>query len=272
MSWLTMMIAGGVRRSLLRHPPSIANRQWKTGAMRLRMDLAYDGSGFHGWARQDGLRTVQGELEAALATVLRRAVGRGDAARAAPTPACMPAARSPTSTSRIRAWSRPSCVVALDGVLPDDISRTPRGRRPRRLRRPLLGGVAPLRLPDRRPARVRRPADARARARLAATPRPRRDRPGLGAAARPPRLRVVLQAARGRDDDPHAPGPLVGTRRRRRSWSGPSAPTPSATTWCARSSAASSRSARAGGRRRGQARCSPRRRATRRSPWCRPTG
>ncbi len=39
--------------------------------MRLRMDLAYDGAGFHGWARQDGLRSVQGELEAALATVLR---------------------------------------------------------------------------------------------------------------------------------------------------------------------------------------------------------
>jgi tRNA pseudouridine38-40 synthase len=36
------------------------------------MDLAYDGAGFHGWARQDGLRTVQGELEAALDTVLRR--------------------------------------------------------------------------------------------------------------------------------------------------------------------------------------------------------
>src|SRR5689334_19536494 len=39
--------------------------------MRLRIDLAYDGGGFHGWARQDGLRTVQGELEGALATVLR---------------------------------------------------------------------------------------------------------------------------------------------------------------------------------------------------------
>ena len=39
--------------------------------MRLRIDLAYDGSGFHGWARQDELRTVQGELESALATVLR---------------------------------------------------------------------------------------------------------------------------------------------------------------------------------------------------------
>jgi tRNA pseudouridine38-40 synthase len=39
--------------------------------VRLRMDLAYDGGGFHGWATQRELRTVQGELEAALATVLR---------------------------------------------------------------------------------------------------------------------------------------------------------------------------------------------------------
>jgi len=39
--------------------------------VRLRIDLAYDGGDFHGWAAQPGLRTVQGELEAALATVLR---------------------------------------------------------------------------------------------------------------------------------------------------------------------------------------------------------
>ncbi|MDO7868708.1 tRNA pseudouridine(38-40) synthase TruA [Nocardioides jiangxiensis] len=39
--------------------------------MRIRMDLAYDGGGFKGWARQPALRTVQGELEAALATALR---------------------------------------------------------------------------------------------------------------------------------------------------------------------------------------------------------
>lgn len=38
---------------------------------RLRIDLAYDGAGFHGWARQPGLRTVQGELEGALGTVWR---------------------------------------------------------------------------------------------------------------------------------------------------------------------------------------------------------
>ena len=39
--------------------------------MRLRLDLAYDGSAFHGWAIQPSLRTVQGEIETAIATVLR---------------------------------------------------------------------------------------------------------------------------------------------------------------------------------------------------------
>lgn len=39
------------------------------------MDLAYDGTEFRGWARQPGERTVQGELEAALGTVLRAPVG-----------------------------------------------------------------------------------------------------------------------------------------------------------------------------------------------------
>ncbi|WP_395691108.1 tRNA pseudouridine(38-40) synthase TruA [Nocardioides sp.] len=39
--------------------------------MRIRLDLSYDGTDFHGWAAQPGLRTVQGELAAALATLLR---------------------------------------------------------------------------------------------------------------------------------------------------------------------------------------------------------
>ncbi|MES2172129.1 MAG: tRNA pseudouridine(38-40) synthase TruA [Actinomycetota bacterium] len=39
---------------------------------RLRLDIAYDGSGFSGWSRQPALRTVQGVLEAALATVFAR--------------------------------------------------------------------------------------------------------------------------------------------------------------------------------------------------------
>ena len=39
--------------------------------VRLRLDLAYDGGAFYGWAKQPTLRTVQGELEQALHTILR---------------------------------------------------------------------------------------------------------------------------------------------------------------------------------------------------------
>lgn len=49
-----------------------------------RLDIAYDGTGFRGWARQQRQRTVQGELESALSTYLRAPVttavaGRTDA-------------------------------------------------------------------------------------------------------------------------------------------------------------------------------------------------
>ena len=50
----------------------------------MRLDIEYDGTGFRGWAVQPGLRTVQGELEAGLETMLREPVrltvaGRTDA-------------------------------------------------------------------------------------------------------------------------------------------------------------------------------------------------
>lgn len=38
--------------------------------MRIRLDISYDGSHFRGWARQPGLRTVQGDLETALERII----------------------------------------------------------------------------------------------------------------------------------------------------------------------------------------------------------
>jgi tRNA pseudouridine38-40 synthase len=42
------------------------------GATRIRFDIAYDGSNFNGWSKQPNQRTVQGEIEQAMATVFRR--------------------------------------------------------------------------------------------------------------------------------------------------------------------------------------------------------
>jgi len=52
--------------------------------VRLRLDIAYDGTEFAGWARQAGQRTVAGTIDEALSTVFRvplraRAAGRTDA-------------------------------------------------------------------------------------------------------------------------------------------------------------------------------------------------
>ena len=50
----------------------VADDEQRAEFVRLRVDLAYDGTDFSGWARQPGLRTVQGELESALNTVFRK--------------------------------------------------------------------------------------------------------------------------------------------------------------------------------------------------------
>ncbi len=52
--------------------------------IRVRLDIAYDGTDFHGWATQRGLRTVAGVLQEKLSLVMRRDVeltvaGRTDA-------------------------------------------------------------------------------------------------------------------------------------------------------------------------------------------------
>lgn len=66
--------------------PPAAERGRAVGpeTLRLRLDLAYDGGAFSGWAAQPGLRTVEGELTAALEAVTRVPVrltvaGRTDA-------------------------------------------------------------------------------------------------------------------------------------------------------------------------------------------------
>jgi tRNA pseudouridine38-40 synthase len=67
--------------SRIDNEPAIGNGG---GLVRLRLDIAYDGTEFAGWALQTGQRTVAGVLDDALSTVFRvpvrlRAAGRTDA-------------------------------------------------------------------------------------------------------------------------------------------------------------------------------------------------
>jgi tRNA pseudouridine38-40 synthase len=98
--------------------------------VRLRLDLAYDGSDFHGWAAQPGLRTVQGLLEAALAQVLRleaapvTCAGRTDAGVHARGPvAHLDTSEDVLEAVRGRGTAAAVEVLArrLNGVLPDDL-------------------------------------------------------------------------------------------------------------------------------------------------------
>ena len=56
----------------------------ESGFLRLRIDLAYDGTNFSGWGKQPDRRTVQQEVEKALATATQATIdtivaGRTDA-------------------------------------------------------------------------------------------------------------------------------------------------------------------------------------------------
>ena len=86
---------------------------------RIRLDLAYDGGGFTGWAKQPGLRTVQGELEAALATIFRKA---------APAPTLTVAGRTDVG---VHATGQVAHLDLLDAQVAH-------------LDRPRRGGAAPL--------------------------------------------------------------------------------------------------------------------------------
>ncbi len=111
------------------------------GLVRVRLDLAYDGTEFAGWARQPGLRTVQSEVEAALATVLRlpaapplTVAGRTDAgvhARGqvahvdvpATTPASAPASAPDNTPASAPANTPASAVIMQIGATPEGESR-----------------------------------------------------------------------------------------------------------------------------------------------------
>ncbi|SDS18349.1 tRNA pseudouridine(38-40) synthase TruA [Microterricola viridarii] len=48
------------------------SEQFQADGVRIRLDIAYDGTNFNGWGIQPILRTVQGDIESALATILQR--------------------------------------------------------------------------------------------------------------------------------------------------------------------------------------------------------
>ena len=52
-------------------PASGPTPEDRGAVQRLRLDVSYDGTDFSGWADQPGRRTVQGTLEAAIATICR---------------------------------------------------------------------------------------------------------------------------------------------------------------------------------------------------------
>lgn len=115
-----------------------------------RLDIEYDGSAFAGWASQPRLRTVQGELEQALATVLREPVALTVAGR---TDAGVHA-RGQVASFQTAAEVPGDLVRRLNGICADDVAVTAASAAPPGFdaRRDALSRSYRYRLLTRRPA------------------------------------------------------------------------------------------------------------------------
>ena len=87
--------------------------------MRLKLTVAYDGSGFRGWARQPGERTVEGELRAALGAVYGAFEELAVAGR---TDAGVHALANVASVEVSGGPPPARAAEALNAVLPEDIA------------------------------------------------------------------------------------------------------------------------------------------------------
>ncbi len=85
----------------------------------LRLDLEYDGARFHGWARQPGLRTVEGVLSDALVALLRHPVTLVVAGR---TDAGVHAAGQVASVATTADLPVERVARGLAGILPHDVA------------------------------------------------------------------------------------------------------------------------------------------------------
>ena len=85
----------------------------------LRLTLEYDGTGFRGWARQPGRRTVEGVLRDALDSVLP---GWSDLAVAGRTDAGVHATGQVASVDAAAGPPVPRLPEALNAALPDDVA------------------------------------------------------------------------------------------------------------------------------------------------------
>jgi tRNA pseudouridine38-40 synthase len=90
----------------------------------VRLDIEYDGTEFSGWARQpNGVRTVQGELEAALATILHEPVDLTVAGRTDAGVHARGQVASFTTTAKVPG----DLAQRLNGVGPGDLAVTAAG-------------------------------------------------------------------------------------------------------------------------------------------------